>query len=145
MADEHPADKIVPGVVCNGIAVDKNGRILLVKSERWKNHYALPGGHVEYGERVADAVVREMKEETNLDVTDLEFVRWGEFIFENDYYQKRHFVYFSYSCKSKSDAVKLNEEAQSFLWVKPEEALILPLADYARTCITEYIRKGNTK
>jgi 8-oxo-dGTP diphosphatase len=46
------------------------GRIVLIKrkNEPFRDHYALPGGIVEYGERVEDALVREVKEETGLEV-----------------------------------------------------------------------------
>lgn len=44
------------------------GKIVLIKrlNEPYKGFYALPGGIVEYGERVEDAVLREVKEETGL-------------------------------------------------------------------------------
>ena len=46
------------------------GKIVLIKrkNEPFKDRYALPGGIVEYGERVEEALVREVKEETGLDV-----------------------------------------------------------------------------
>jgi len=45
------------------------GKIVLIKrrNEPYKNHYALPGGIVEYGETVENAVLREVKEETGLE------------------------------------------------------------------------------
>ena len=49
--------------------VHRDGRVLLqnrVKPD-WMG-YALPGGHIEPGESIVDACVREMKEETGLDV-----------------------------------------------------------------------------
>ncbi|HIP62693.1 MAG TPA: NUDIX hydrolase [Archaeoglobus profundus] len=46
------------------------GKIVLIRrrNEPFKGYYALPGGIVEYGETVEEAVLREVKEETGLDV-----------------------------------------------------------------------------
>ncbi len=50
--------------------VPYEGKIVLIrrKNEPFKDRYALPGGIVEYGERVEDALRREVKEETGLEV-----------------------------------------------------------------------------
>ena len=49
-------------------AILKDGEILLIKrkNEPFKGKWALPGGFVEYGEKVEDAVIREINEETGL-------------------------------------------------------------------------------
>jgi len=56
-----------PMLTADGVLI-KNGKILLIKrkNEPWKGMYALPGGFVEYGERVEDTVLREVFEETGL-------------------------------------------------------------------------------
>ena len=63
----HPYLK--PSLTVDMILVE-NGKILLIKRKNnpFKGYYALPGGFVEYGEKVEDAAVREMLEETSLDV-----------------------------------------------------------------------------
>jgi ADP-ribose pyrophosphatase YjhB (NUDIX family) len=48
-----------------------DGRVLLIHRRNPPHGWALPGGFVEYGETVEDAVRREMKEETGLDLQDL--------------------------------------------------------------------------
>lgn len=52
--------------------VEQSGHVLLVrrKAEPGKNLYALPGGHLEVDERVADGVIRELREETKIKVPD---------------------------------------------------------------------------
>ncbi len=53
------------------IIIDIGGRIVLIKRKNPPYGWALPGGFVDYGESFETAAVREAKEETGLDVTDL--------------------------------------------------------------------------
>ncbi len=66
MKREYPDQPIV-GV---GAVIIRDGRILLVKrgSEPGKNKWSIPGGLVELGETVRSTIVREVKEESSLDV-----------------------------------------------------------------------------
>jgi 8-oxo-dGTP diphosphatase len=56
-----------PSLSTDGLIIYKN-KLVLIKRGRppFKDKYALPGGFVEYNEKVEDAVIREMKEETGL-------------------------------------------------------------------------------
>ncbi len=58
-----------PKLTVDGIIIN-NDKILLIKrkNDPFKDKWALPGGYVEYGETVENAVVREIHEETNLSV-----------------------------------------------------------------------------
>ena len=64
-----------PKLTADG-AIIKDGKILLIerKNEPFKGKWALPGGFVEYGEKVEDAVVREVNEETGLDTKIIDIV-----------------------------------------------------------------------
>jgi len=61
--------KRFPRVTVDAI-IEENHKILLVQRGKppFVDSWALPGGHIELGEIVEDAVTREIKEETNLDV-----------------------------------------------------------------------------
>ncbi|ADG13263.1 NUDIX hydrolase [Methanocaldococcus infernus ME] len=60
---------LIPSLAVDGIIFEDN-KILLIKrrNEPFKGYYALPGGFVECGESCEEAIIREIKEETNLDV-----------------------------------------------------------------------------
>ena len=64
-----------PALTVDTIIIDED-KVLLIKrlNEPYKNHWAIPGGFVEYGEKVETAAVREAKEETGLDVELTELV-----------------------------------------------------------------------
>lgn len=114
--------------------------MLLVRSHKWRDQYGLPGGHVELGERLEEAVLREVKEETGLDVSEPYFLCFQEMIFDDDFWTKRHFILFEFVCAAESNHVILNDEAEEYLWLPPSEALDLNLDTYTENAIREYLR-----
>lgn len=58
------------GKAVDAIIEDDKGNIVLIKRKYppFKDYYALPGGAIEKGEKAKDALIREVKEETNLNV-----------------------------------------------------------------------------
>ena len=65
-----------PRVTTDCVVSDDTGRIALIRrrNDPFKNSYALPGGFVDAGETVESACIREVKEETGLDVSDLRLI-----------------------------------------------------------------------
>ncbi|HSK65470.1 MAG TPA: NUDIX domain-containing protein [Anaerolineales bacterium] len=62
------AEQIFPEPTVGVFIFNPSGELLLLKSHKWPGRYVVPGGHVELGERLEEAAVREAKEETGLDV-----------------------------------------------------------------------------
>ena len=59
-----------PSLTVDIIIINENNDFILIKrkNEPFKNHWAIPGGFVDYGETVENAAIREAKEETSIDV-----------------------------------------------------------------------------
>ena len=116
------------------------GELLLLQSHKWPGRYVVPGGHVELGERIEQTVIREAKEETGLDVGDLRFLCWQEFVYDPSFWKRRHFLFFDYACRAESTEVRLNDEAEGHLWIEPEKALELQIDSYTRVSVLEYLK-----
>ena len=118
------------------------GEILLVKTHKWKNKYGIPGGHIELHETTEQACHREAMEETGLAIYDLEFIRHDEYVFDKLFYKPKHFIFLDFACKTKSTKVVLNNEAQEYLWIKPEKAVKMStLEPYAKKTIKIYLQR----
>jgi 8-oxo-dGTP diphosphatase len=119
------SEQPVPGV---GVAVIDSGRILLVRKDRgpWVDHWAVPGGRVEMGERMADAAVREVKEETGLDIRLGPVIWTGEVIDSADH-PEWHYVLIDYVGFVLGGDLVAGDDAAEARWVTLEEARNLTL------------------
>lgn len=130
-----------PEPTVGALIFNPDSNMLLIKSHKWKNKFVIPGGHIELGEKIEDSLKREIKEETGLDISDIEPIGVQEFIFDDAFWKRKHFIFFDFSCKTNSSDVKLNSEGQEHIWVSLEEALKLPVEPYTKTTIKNYIKK----
>jgi len=138
-------DKKYPEPAVGALIFNRDGKIFLMKSHKWKNKYVIPGGHIELGENIKDALKREIKEETGLDIYDIKFLIFQEFIYDNAFWKKKHFIFLDFICKTNLDKVKLGLEGQEYIWVSPKKALEFPLEPYTKTAIKKYLEKSERK
>jgi len=102
--------------VCVDAVIFKNGKVLLVKRRNVpaKGEWWFPGGRVKKWETLEDALIRQVKEETGLDVTSMRFIGVFSPMFYDD---DIHTVNITYAVTAKGK-VKLNDEHDEFIWTR---------------------------
>jgi nucleoside triphosphatase len=133
-----------PEATVGALVVNPKGEVLMVTSNKWHDKYTVPGGHIELGERAEDAIKREVKEETGLDVDSVKLLLIQQAIYPTHYHKHEHYVFMDYLCFTKDPNVKLDgRELQSHVWVKPEDALKLDLEEYTRNFVVKYLESNS--
>jgi ADP-ribose pyrophosphatase YjhB (NUDIX family) len=112
---------VAAGPVCavGGIVLDK-GALLLVRRDREpaRGRWSLPGGKVEAGESLREAVVREVREEAGIDVDVDGLIGTAEWIVRNDDGEiAYHYVILDYVCTARSTALKAGDDVSDARWV----------------------------
>jgi ADP-ribose pyrophosphatase YjhB (NUDIX family) len=105
-------------------AIFRDGRVLIVRRARPPANglYTLPGGGVELGETLEQAVIREVREETALDIEPVELVGFRQAIAHDAAGRvERHFVILPFAARWLGGDVSLNEELGEARWLAPAE------------------------
>jgi 8-oxo-dGTP diphosphatase len=105
-------------------AIFRDGRVLAVRRARQPaaGLFTLPGGCVEAGETLIEAVVREVMEETSLAVEPLGLAGHREVMLRDaDGRVQRHFVILAFATRWLGGEPQLNEELAEARWVTPAE------------------------
>jgi 8-oxo-dGTP diphosphatase len=105
-------------------AIFRDGRVLIVRRARPPAHglYTLPGGGVELGETLEQAVIREVREETALDIAPVDLVGYRQAIARDDAGRvERHFVILPFAARFIGGEILLNEELAEAHWLAPAD------------------------
>jgi 8-oxo-dGTP diphosphatase len=120
MAREYPEHPVV-GV---GAVVVRNHKALIIKRahEPRKGEWSLPGGLLELGESLQDAVCREVKEETNLNVAAGPIIDTFDRVHRDAAGRIRyHFVIVDFVCWSDNGDAVAGSDAEAVAWVTAAE------------------------
>jgi len=125
-----------PICTVGALVFNDDDRVLMIRTQKWSNLWGIPGGKIKFGEPSTQALQREIKEETHLDVGDIVFVAAQDCIESKEFYRRAHFILLNYTCRARGPLeVRLNEEAQEFRWVTAAQALEMPLNRPTRTLL----------
>lgn len=104
----------------SAVIVVKDNKFLLGQrnKENCKGQWIFPGGGVDFGETVQDAAIREIKEETNLDVEIIKLIAHKELINVHGNY---HSVVFFHLAKPKNDNIIANDDLSDVKYFDIEE------------------------
>ena len=105
---KRKAGKVIPTTRVSVIVLDDDGNILLVRHRKGsKQYWVLPGGRLEYGETFAECAVRELKEETGLDVVVDRMIYLSEAIAPD---RSRHIVNVYVTARVTGGKLQLGDE-----------------------------------
>jgi len=114
----------------------------MIRTQKWSHLWGIPGGKIKLGESAVDALRREIKEETGLEIDDIRFVLVQDCIHSREFYRDAHFVLLNYTCRCVGEQrVQLNDEAQAFRWVSADEALTMELNQPTRILIEAVLKQ----
>ena len=133
LARRHPVSPPISTV--GALIHDDAGRVLMIRTHKWNNRWGIPGGKIKRGESSVAALRREILEETALEIDDIRFALVQDCIESPEFMRPEHFILLNYTARAGSTAVTLNDEAEEFRWILPEDALTLDLNQPTRTLL----------
>ena len=106
-----------------GAVIVQDNRVLLIRRghQPMKGHWTLPGGVLEVGESLAEGVVREVREETGLDVEVQKLVELLDRIHREDGRVRFHYVIADYLCRVTGGDLQAASDADAARWVERAE------------------------
>ena len=113
-------------------AIVRGGKVLVVRRARMpaQNLYTLPGGAVELGETLHDAVMREVREETQLEIEPVGLAGQRDVIVRDAQGRiERHFVILCFAARWIAGEPVLNEELDDARWLQGGDLTALKTTD----------------
>lgn len=126
-----------------GAVVIHEGRVLLIRrgKEPLRGRWVVPGGTVELGETLEQALVREIEEETGLTVRPREVVAVFDRILGEDGRVDYHYVIIDYLCDYVAGEVRAGSDAEEVALVAPQDLAAYDLPEKALEVVRDGFRR----
>lgn len=120
------------------------GRVLLIRrgKEPLRGRWTLPGGTVELGETLEEALIREVEEETGLKVRPRETVLVFDRILRTDGSVSYHYVIIDYLCDYESGSPRAGSDAEAVAFAAPDELEAYNLPDKTLDVVARGFRRA---
>lgn len=126
---------------------DSSGNILLLRRKD-NDKWTMPGGTLDFGEALTDCAIREVREETGLQIRITGLI--GTYtdphilIAYSDGEVRQEFT-FVYAAEIESGELKIDDESEEVAWVPLSSAVELPLAESQRRRLTDVMDYQNAR
>jgi len=122
-------DSMIRPVLCASAAAFRGGKLLLARRTKPPFLWSLPGGAVEWGETLAAAALRELREETGVEAEAVGYAGHCEVMLRNEKGNVfEHFVILAFAARWRAGEARSGPEASAVEWVEPTR-----LGDYEIT------------
>jgi 8-oxo-dGTP diphosphatase len=131
-----------PSVGVGGVLI-QDGRVVLVRRGKQPllGRWVIPGGTVEAGEGLEQALVREMREETGLSVRPLQILLVFDRILREGGRLRYHYVIIDYLCEVLEGELRAGSDAADAAWAAQEELPAFDLPEKALEVVQEGFRR----
>lgn len=132
-----------PSVGVGAVVIDA-GRVVLIRrgKEPLRGRWVVPGGTVELGETLEQAVIRELKEETGLDVQPRELVTVFDRIARQGADVTYHYVIVDFLCERTGGILQAGDDALEAVLVRPDELEALRIPPKAMEVVLDGFRRA---
>jgi nucleoside triphosphatase len=112
-------------VTVSAVIFNKNGKVLLCKMPKDRGAYpgqwAIPGGGIKQGEKMVEALKREVREEVGLEIYEINQLHFQDArrtkLMQNGKKEDLYMIHLVFTARTKIDAVQLNDEFEEYVWV----------------------------
>lgn len=126
-----------PIPIVGALIINEEDKLFLMKSSgKFGNEWIIPGGKINFNEKIIDALKREIKEETNIDLINPRFLGIQEYIDKN---KNNHYIFIEYLGYAINSKVILNNEAIDFGWFKKRDLKHLNIAKPTLNLINNFL------
>ena len=115
-------------IIVSAIIENGKGEILIGKKHSNRGVYLdawhIPGGGIEEGEGIEEGLKREIKEETNLEITDIKPIHFSDDVttrIKDDQTEEIHMIFLEFECKAKTEDFSPSDDLEVLKWILKSE------------------------